>query len=174
MSKKVGQLSKKVGLEDKMIHYFYEHPSLSLTVRELSRVTKVRRSSVQVYLKKFKKQGLISPENKWVDSWQNRWRKSHYFQQKIIESGLVDYLEQELAASVIILFGSVAKGEYVRESDIDIFVECGRIKELDLTRFEKKLGYPIQLFMKHKLRQLPADLLRNVINGVKLKGYIDL
>jgi len=173
MSKKMGQASKKVGLEEKILTYFYEYPSKKVTVRELANITKISRSTVQYYLNSLKKKNLISKNNQSIDSWENKWFKKCYYIQKIVQSGLVDYLDKELGASLVILFGSIAKGESVRESDIDLFVECAQIKDLNLNEFEKKLGHKIQLFMKIKMSQLPENLYNNVLNGIKLKGYIN-
>jgi len=181
LSKKKGQLSKEIGLASKklgqyysILEFFYENPSISLTVRALASHLGKSKSSVQYYLEQLKLEGIISADNKWVDSWFNRVRKTNYYVEMICTSGVIDYLEEQLGASAIILFGSVRKGESVRDSDIDLFVECARSKEVDLHSFEKKLGHKIQLFTKPKITLLPAHLLNNVVNGIKLKGYFTI
>jgi len=57
---------------------------------------------------------------------------------------------------------------------IDLFIETTVKKELNLKKFETKLKHKIDLFLKPKINQLPKNLLHNVINGVKLMGYLDL
>ena len=181
LSKKTRQLSGNFGLksgiigqEKRILEFFYENPSIKLSVREISARLKISRSTVQDNLKLLKNSGIISIENQWVDSWSNRLKKTNYYIEKIAKSGLIDYLEKELAASAIILFGSFRKGESEQSSDIDIFVECAKEKELDLTKYEKYLGHKIQLFMKPKITLLPNRLLNNVVNGIKLKGYFTI
>ena len=166
---KVGQMYEKVG--QRILELFYEEPSLRLTIRQVASRTKLPHSTVQYQLKTLREMGIISENNQWIDSWQNQLKKSQYYVEKIAQSGLVDYLEKELAASAIILFGSFRKGESVKGSDIDIFVEGAREKKLDLRPFEKALGHTIQLFVKPKITALPPHLLNNVVNGIKLKGY---
>ncbi|MBI4983111.1 nucleotidyltransferase domain-containing protein [Candidatus Woesearchaeota archaeon] len=83
-------------------------------------------------------------------------------------------MEKELAALSIILFGSFRKGESNRESDLDIFVECGKNKKINLVPFEKKLGHHIQLFTQPNINLLPKNLLNSVVNGIKIKGYFTL
>ena len=180
MSKKTGQLSKKVGQmsqkagQYKTLEFFYKNPSTAFTVRDLASRLGMTKSSVQYYLGQLKMEGIVSADNLWIDSWFNRIRKTNYYIEQICASGIVDYLEEQLGASAIILFGSIRKGESVKESDIDLFVECARNKEVDLRSFEKKLGHKIQLFTKPKITLLPAHLLNNVVNGIKLKGYFTI
>ncbi len=170
MSKKLGLKSKKDGL----IEFFYSNSLRKPTVRELAAETGLSRSTVQYQLKQLKKGNIVSKNNQWIDNWHNRFQKTNYYIKKMAEAGLIDYLDEELAASAIILFGSFRKGESVKESDIDIFVECAREKELDLTKFEKLLGHKTQLFTRTKITQLPPHLLNNVVNGIKLKGYFKI
>lgn len=169
-----GQPSLFMGQKCGLLLFFFEAPSASLTVRMLASETGMSRSSIQRYLKALREEGYLSAGNQWIDSWFNRVRKTNYYVERICASGLVDYLEEQLAASAIILFGSVRKGESVKDSDIDLFVECARNKEVSLQRFEKQLGHKIQLFTKPKITLLPVHLLNNVVNGIKLKGYFIL
>ncbi|PIN74229.1 hypothetical protein COV20_01280 [Candidatus Woesearchaeota archaeon CG10_big_fil_rev_8_21_14_0_10_45_16] len=172
VSKKKGQLSKIFG--QKIREYYYEHPADAMTVRALALKLKLNRSTVQYHLQQLRKEGFIDKNNLWVDSWSNKLQKSHYFTLKIASSGLVQYLESELGVSAIILFGSFSKGDSVKESDIDLFVECARQKQLELQKFERLLGHKIELFTKARIYQLPKPLLNNVVNGIKLKGYFTL
>src|SRR3989338_1474569 len=47
-------------------------------------------------------------------------------------------------------------------------------KDLDLKKFEKKLNHKIDLFVQPNLKRLHKNLLSNVLNGIKLSGYLDL
>ena len=72
--------------------------------------------------------------------------------EKLYKTGLIDYLKEQLNPSVIIVFGSIQKGEYDYESDVDLFIESSIKKEADLKDFEKKLKHRIQLFVYLRLR----------------------
>ena len=180
LSRKTGQKSQKIGQasqimgQNEILDFFFKNPTISVTVRELALKLKLSRSTVQRNLEFLRKERYLSKSNQWIDSWFNRVRKTNYYVEKICASGIVDYLEEQFGASAIILFGSIRKGESVRESDIDLFVECARSKEVDLQPFEKKLGHKIQLFTKPKITLLPPHLLNNVVNGIKLKGYFTI
>ncbi len=160
--------------QDKILELFYERPETEFTVREIAKKTKIPKSTAQRYLFKLKKSGLISEENKSLDTDIFRIKKTHFYVEELFKSGLINFLEKKFAPSCIMLFGSFSKGESVEDSDIDIFVETDKDFEIDLAYFEKKLKHKIQLFKEKKLTQLPDRLFNNVINGIKLKGYAKL
>ncbi|MFH1511369.1 MAG: nucleotidyltransferase domain-containing protein [Candidatus Woesearchaeota archaeon] len=71
----------------------------------------------------------------------------------------------------IILFGSCAKGEDTETSDLDLYIQSSEIK-LDLGKFEKELHRRIQLFFSERIEKIPKELRNNILNGIKLDGYI--
>jgi len=97
-------------------------------------------------------------------------KKINYFAEKILTSGLVDELVTKLSPSCIILFGSIRKGDSVKESDIDLFVESPVKKEVNLKKFERKLKHKIQLFIESDINNLQPNLFNNVVNGIKIYG----
>ncbi len=159
---------------DKIMELFFEHPGRKFSVREISKITGIPASSVQRYLEGLRKEGFITAENMPVLNSYFKLIKSFFLIKKLLEVGAVDYLEEKFNASAIIVFGSVRKGEYDRDSDIDVFVESTRNPDFDLSKFEKKLGHRIQLFVKKDIKDLPPNLFNNVVNGIKLRGYFKL
>lgn len=152
----------------------FEYPQEQFTLRELAKRTKIPPSSLQRYLEKLRRLHIITPENTLVLSSYVKYVKMSFFVEQMYISGLIQYLEQELQASTIILFGSVRKGEYDAESDIDIFVAGVKKQKIDLSVYEKTLGHPIQLFIEDTIAKLPERLRDNVANGIKLQGYFSL
>ena len=159
---------------DKILEVFYENPGKSFTVRELAKLTKVPRATVHKKLLELKKEGLINKENGAESNLLFETRKINYFVEKIIASGLVDELVEKLNPSAIVLFGSIRKGDSVKESDIDLFVESSEKKEIELSNFEKKLGHEIQLLVYNSIKKVNENLRGNIINGIKLYGYLDI
>ena len=94
-------------------------------------------------------------------------------QKRIKESGLLDYLDKECVPEVIILFGSASRGEDIKGSDIDLYLQCME-KKLDLNKFEKKLKRKINLFFGKNFDRLSEELKKNIINGGKIKGYLNV
>ena len=72
---------------------------------------------------------------------------------------------------VIVLFGSAAKGEDIKTSDIDLFIQC-KERKIELEKFEKKINRRISLFFAEDFSDLSGELRNNLINGIKLKGYL--
>ena len=159
---------------DRMLGLLFEHPEKGFTIREISAKTGIPTSSVQRYLKKLRKEGLASEENRFAPSQHSKFLKAIYIIDRLYECGVVDYLIKTLHPSAIIVFGSARKGEYNSKSDIDLFVESVKSPALNLAPFEKKLRHEIQLFVEKDINNLPAELFNNVINGIKLSGHIKL
>ena len=72
---------------------------------------------------------------------------------------------------VIILFGSASKGEDVKGSDIDLYLQC-RERKLNISRYEKEVKRGISLFFEKNFDTLSEELKRNIVNGDKLRGYL--
>ena len=87
---------------------------------------------------------------------------------------MIDGIIKDFNPSLIILFGSIRKGESTRDSDIDIFIESNLRKDIDLSRYEKKLGHKIQLLIESRIQEVHNNLFNNIINGIKLYGSLKL
>lgn len=157
---------------DKILDLLFEYPDKEFTIREISKKVRIPHSTVQRYILALKAKGLIK-DNKANQDYYFKFMKSQFITKKIIESGLVGNLAK-LTPSCIILFGSAQKGEYVKESDIDIYIETTNKHELKLDEYEKKIGHKIQLFIEPSVDKLPENLRNNIINGIKLFGYLKI
>ena len=157
---------------DKITEAFFECPNQSFTIRELSKYTKLPKSTAQRYLKILKKESIVDKENKFVVTHYTKFLKTSFIIKKLFQSGLINYLENAYVPSTIIVFGSARKGEYVEESDIDLFIETTKNNPLTLSQFEKKIKHKVHIFTNSDINKLPNELFNNVINGIKLTGYV--
>jgi predicted nucleotidyltransferase len=155
--------------KNKILELFYEFPNRRFTIREISNLTKIPRASAHKYFDELKKEKLIVNDMA-SESFLFKIKKINYFIEKIVACGLIDELINKLNPSCIILFGSLRKGDSVKDSDIDIFIESSVKKNIELKKFEKKLNHNIQLFIENKINDLPNHLFNNVVNGIKLYG----
>ena len=76
------------------------------------------------------------------------------------------------------LYGSMAKGENIKQSDMDLFVLGGQKKGIDLKRFERSLGMPIPLMACSRkefddLKRKNRELVNNILNGISLAGFVE-
>ncbi|MBI5392781.1 nucleotidyltransferase domain-containing protein [Candidatus Woesearchaeota archaeon] len=100
--------------------------------------------------------------------------KKIYLLEELHKSGLLPRLFSLENAKTIIIFGSSIKGDWYKNSDIDIFI-YGNADELDKDAYELKLKRHIELHLfenKQELEEVNTGLIRNVINGYVVKGQI--
>ncbi|MEK6834973.1 MAG: nucleotidyltransferase domain-containing protein [Nanoarchaeota archaeon] len=170
-----------MGQIEKIKDLFFENPSREFYLREISKITNVPKTTVQRILLELKGKELITkiktkPYPKYRANTENfyyRYYKKTSIIEKIYKSGLIDYLIEERNPSIIILFGSCAKGEYDIKSDIDLFLGANENK-IDLNEYEKKLKHKINIIFEQNLGDLNTELRNNIINGEKLYGFIKI
>ena len=92
----------------------------------------------------------------------------------LYESGLAKYLSDNFAFTTIILFGSYSLGEDIETSDIDLAIIGSKEKKLNLEKFEKLLQRKISINFYDNLKDIENNLKSNILNGITLKGGINL
>jgi predicted nucleotidyltransferase len=175
MDKSTKKMDKSTKKMDKVTELFFEYPEETFTVREIAKRSSVSKSSVQGYLSSLRKSGIVATQTRAnVSSLWFRTKKTHYYIEKLVQSGLIGYLIQKLQPEAIILFGSFRRGDSTKESDIDLFVLTHTPKPLDLAAYEKYLKHKIDLHSHKRLSELHGPLLNNVVNGIKLYGSFEV
>ena len=162
-----------------ILNIFFEYPTEDFHIREIAKKLKIPKTTVSYHIKELLKKKVIIKRKKGVfpsfkaneTNELYRFYKKQEFLKKIIEIGLLDYIENRYNPRCIILFGSFAKAEYDSKSDVDIFVQAKESK-IDLTKFEKKIKHKINIFFEENIGNLSSNLLNNIINGVKLRGFL--
>lgn len=165
----------------KLLKIFLFNPTEEFRLRELSRLSKISPPSVMDYLKKLEKEELIKSYRKReipfykaeIDNEKFREYKKISILFEINNSGLIDFLWDELSPKAIVLYGSCAKGESTENSDLDLFF-IGKEKNINLDKYEKNLGIKIHLFFEEDIKKIPKELKNNLVNGIVLKGYLRL
>jgi len=163
---------------------FFDDPNpkgAGFQLREISRNVNLAPTSVKRYLNELEKERLIIRSKHRIYNypvyWANRADEMFKFFKKIdmmitiSESGLLKYLWDKCMPDVIVLFGSAARGEDLRDSDVDLFLLC-KERELNLQKFENKIKRKINIFFSESFDKLSDELKNNVINGVILRGYL--
>jgi predicted nucleotidyltransferase len=101
-------------------------------------------------------------------------RKKMFLLNKIHESGLLQDIINDEEVQTAIIFGSAARGDWYKDSDIDLFV-YGRPRKMDKQRYERKLRRDIEMHVfstKKELKKIKTGLIKNVVDGYILKGSI--
>lgn len=166
--------------EERVLQEFFYNPMKRFGVRELSRITHLDTKTVMKYLRILASQKIIVKKKEEFAYYEAnrlspsfRLRKSNFLTNKIAASGLIDYLEDKLKPKALILFGSVQKGTYLEQSDVDIFVQ-GKELKINLGRFEKSIGHEINLLFEEDLNRLSEGLRNNINSGNRLLGRLEI
>ena len=125
-------------------------------------------------LKKIKEKGKFPHFTAGKDNTVYHSLKRIYALERLHESGLIPKLMSLKNAKSIVLFGSLSRGDWYKESDIDIFI-YGGIGDFDKSAYELKLGKHIELHIfqnKEEIREVKTGLIKNVINGYVIKGNV--
>ncbi len=170
--------------EKEVMELFFENPTREWHFEEVVKETKLARSKADNWLKRFIKKGLIKRikvKGKMpyylsnYDSSEYKNMKKIFALNKLHDSGLLNHLDSLKKAETVILFGSFARSDWYKGSDIDLFI-YGDPEGLKIADYEIKLHKDIQLFVcqdKKELEKLGKPLIRNIIKGNLLKGNLD-
>ena len=180
-------MSKIINSEE-ILKYFIEEPNRWFHVRETARLIKLAPATISKYVNKLTKENILIKKKERnhllfranTESEEFKDYKRFYNIKTIKKSGLIDYFNKELHfPEAIILFGSYAKAENDKNSDIDLFIISNTKKELNLEKFRKILQREIQIFLHTPkefidLQKESKHLINNVLNGIILKGYVEV
>jgi len=161
---------------------FFEDCYRKISVREYARLIKVSPPTASKILKGYRKQGLLNSEEElrhlffsanienkdFIDLSRVYWRE------KLRE--FTTELQKKLVDPSIVLFGSLAKAEAKKDSDIDIAVFAPDKKEMNVKPYEERLKRKISMYwftsVYDTLHNKP--LMNNIINGYVLLGRLRL
>ncbi len=167
---------------EKVLEQFLKNSMKQFGVRELSSITNLDTKTILKYLKRLISEGLVSkksPKKKYPyyeatrTSYEYKHEKSEKVVRELLKSKLVKYFEEKMHPKAIVLFGSIQKGTYTDNSDIDIFIQ-GKEKAVDVSVFEKKFKREIHIIMSESVASLSKGLQTNIINGITLSGSLEL
>lgn len=163
---------------------FFLSPTKEHYLMDISRSIGIAHTSVKKNIKGMVKLGLImeSVEKKGgrkfpiykanIDNKTFKKYKIIFNISSILESNLIDFIEEKLAPKSIVLFGSYPRGEDVEDSDIDLFIEC-KNEKLNLNGFEKKLCRKIEMHFNENFTSYSKELKNNIINGIVISGFLE-
>ena len=149
---------------------------------EIVKKARLTRAVANKWLKKYCKEGLLKRIKEkgsfpYFTAGSNnpiyQAKKRLYALEELYQSGLIPYLST-INARTIIVFGSIIKGDWYKDSDIDIFI-YGKTNGINKQEYEKKLKRNIELHVfetKKDLKEVRTGLISNIINGYLVKGQL--
>ncbi len=152
---------------------------------DVVRESRLSRERVNYFLRQLVNQRMISktkPRRKMpyytanIESEKFRFEKRIHGLEMLEKAGLFEHLASLKQIKTAIVFGSFARGDWSKSSDIDLFV-YGATDEFEKGRFELKLKRDIQLFgytdAQKMKKELDQQLIPNIINGFNVKGSLE-
>ena len=151
---------------------------------EIVKQAKVTRAVANKWLKKYQEEGLIRKIKEkqrfpYFTAGSNNLvyqsRKRQYGIDSLYQSGLISHLLGLKDAKTVIVFGSIARGDWYKDSDIDIFI-FGNAEGIDKYTYEIKLQKGIELHVfpsREDIKEVRSGLIKNVVNGHIVKGGIE-
>jgi len=173
---------KFTNLELEIFFYLSIKIGVDLSQRDISKALNVSPTAVSNSLKKLEEENMLKiTKRKNINFISfNRDNKRAIQLKKSLNlsyiyiSGLADFLEETLAGSTIVLFGSYSKGEDTIKSDIDLAVIGRNYKNLNLEKFEQKLFRKINLNFYKSWKEIHKHLKNNILNGIVICGSVEL
>ena len=172
----------------KLTKFFLENPYKEMYLRELAKKLKISPYAIKKYADLLVKENIIKDEKKAnlryfranINNLFFRHLKIAFNINLIIKSELIDFLKEKLAnISSIVLFGSAAKGQDTKKSDLDILV-IGKKKYLNLEKIEEKIDKEITLHVfswsewKNKMEKDKAFYFEIISHGIPLFGELPI
>ena len=170
--------------EDELLKLILENSPLKhWHFEEFIKQISMTRGALNKWLKRYEAEGLIKKfkpkckfpyytvgqENPIYQS-----KKRLYSLNQLYGSGLINYIMSLSDVKTAIIFWSIAKGDWYKDSDIDIFI-FGNPKKIEKHKFELKLKRDIELHIfesRQEIKEIKSGLIKNVINGYLIKGKI--
>lgn len=175
---------KLTNLQQEILRLLYLKVGVSLNARGIAKALQVSAPAISKALPILEKENFIlvakDKESKRLSIELNRdnqrmiWLKRADNLLQIYESGLGKYLHDSFPGSTIILFGSYAFGEDTIKSDLDLAVIGTKKKNINLSTFEKIVQRPITINYYPSFRNIDKHLLNNILNGITLKGAVEI
>jgi len=172
---------KKDGL---VLDLFFNESTKHWHFEEILNTVKISRPQAANWLRKFIKEGIvkrIKPQGKmpyYVGNYESsayQSRKRLFALNELEKQGFLSHLASLPKAQTVILFGSMSRWDWNKESDIDLFV-YGDPEGFDKGSFRAKLGREIETFVckdNEELQRFKPALLRNIVEGYLIKGTLN-
>jgi predicted nucleotidyltransferase len=167
----------------RILRLFFEGPNERLHLREVARRVGLSATGAMKILRRLEKEGLLEKERAAVtvvyrgnyDNEKFKALKRALNLYSLNSSGLVSELVDFFKVpECIVLFGSYAKGEDTRESDIDIAVLTGMKEYPQLDVYENNLKKKISLHLIDNIKNEEKDFINTLVNGIVIYGYLEV
>ena len=163
---------------------FFEEPRREFSVREAAKLLKIAPATASKELSELQDKGFLKVRDERLaklysanlDNENYIDLKKYYNSRKLKDSGFIDSLSKFYSNSLIVLFGSLAKGIDNENSDIDILIISNKNSPFpDVERYEKLLKRKINLVVVEALGDLSnQQVSERILAGNVLYGELNI
>ena len=170
---------------EKIKAFFFHEALRKWSFRDLIQESKISRERVNHYLRELIREKFVRRvklRGKMPYYIANRNSSKFRFEKQLHglilleQSGLFEHLNSLKEIKTAILFGSFARGDWGKSSDIDLFI-YGDDKNFIKGKFEHKIKREIQLFSYQNLteikKELNPKLFLNIVQGFNIKESLE-
>ncbi len=167
----------------KVLKLFFDGPNVRLHIREVARRTGLSPFGAMKILKSLEKEGMVLKKTTpVVVEYRGNYDNEKFIALKrslniydLYASGLVSRLVDFYGVpECVCLFGSYAKGEDIKESDIDLAIVTSNKKLPDLSTYEETLKRKISIHLVKDVKKEDAGFINSLANGIVLYGYLEV
>ncbi|MDD5616084.1 MAG: nucleotidyltransferase domain-containing protein [Candidatus Methanoperedens sp.] len=167
----------------KILRLFFEGPNVRLHLREVARRTGLSATGAMKILGALEKERLLEKKRTaFMVVYRGNYDNERFMALKRclnlyslyscdLVSSLVEFYR---IPECIILFGSYAKGEDTKESDIDIAIITGIKDYPELEIYEDCLKRKISLHLIENSKNEKKEFINSLANGIVLYGYMEV
>lgn len=164
----------------KVFEVFVNEPIKIHYIKEISKKINLAPTSVKKHIDGLKDSSLIIKKKgeRFEGYIANRENENFLFYKKMFnliiikESGILDYIKDNLYPKSIVLYGSYLRGEDIEKSDIDLFIISKTKKSLNFEKYERVLKRKVHVILEENLNRLNENIKLEIINGLVLYGYL--
>lgn len=169
---------------ESVLELFFNEPTRNWHFGDILKSAQISRPQAAKWLDKLKHDGLvkrIKPEGRMpyyiADYFSPNYQTSkRIFALNYLEkNGLLSHLVNLPKAQAVLLFGSMNRWDWHKESDIDIFI-FGSVEGFEKDLFRLKLHRQIEVFAckdASELKNFNPALLNSIFSGFLIKGSLD-
>lgn len=169
--------------EESVLNLFFERPTKQWHFEEILKEARISRPQASRWLKAFTEQGIakrVKPKGKmpyYIGEYENpsyQTKKKLFALNQMEANGMLTHLASLKKAESVILFGSMSRWDWTKESDIDLFI-YGDPEGFDKGAFRKKTHRQIELFTcknKQEIKSMNPALMRSITEGYIIKGNL--
>lgn len=170
--------------DEAVLTLFYNQPTRHWHFEEILREAYISRPQAAQWLKHFEQEKVIKKiKQKWrmpyyvadYESSAYQARKKLFALNELEKKSFLSHLAGLPKARAVILFGSMSRWDWNRDSDIDVFI-YGDSEGFDKVTYRSKLHREIETFVcrdERELKKLGPAFLRNIVGGYIVKGTLD-